>query len=250
MNDDEPAHWQQFRGTELGSLLTTLYGNPRPAVNYPKLKAKGGEFQPTSKYTSSGAKVVVPTKRNVSVAVPRLTGMSCAQEDQPTRRAPVDCIARRKQADKIKAEIDDIKMRDSYYRGPLTKEIGEREKDRYTQICAFKGGKALPDELTIPGGDAPFELAARKKEQQRRDQVYARRNPAKYGTQSLGSHPTSLSETEQLQEQIAAEINERREYLVAMRAENVNVDETTIRREIAQRVAELQKLDHVKGTTR
>ena len=132
--DDESAHWQQFRGTELGSLLTTLYGNPRPAVNYPKLKTKGGEFQPASKYTSSGAKVVVPTKRNVSVAVPRLTGMPCGQEEQPTRRAPVDCIARRKQADKIKAEIDDIKMRDSYYRGPMTKVINTRTVDFYDSV--------------------------------------------------------------------------------------------------------------------
>ena len=105
----------------------------------------------------------------------------------------------------------------------------------------------MPDELTIPGGDAPFELVARKKEQDRRNQVYARRNPTKYGIQSSGTLPSSLSETEQLQEQIAAEINERREYLMAMRAEKVNVDETTIRREIAQRVAELQKLDHVQG---
>ena len=39
---------------------------------------------------------------------------------------------------------------------------------------------ACLDELTCPAGDAPFELAARRVEKQRQDDMYKRRNPSKY----------------------------------------------------------------------
>jgi len=235
--DEEPANWQQFRGTELGTLLTSLYGNPRPAISYPKPKTKS--FAPTGRFSSSGTLPVPATKKNVTVAVPKPTGGSAPSER--ARPAPVDLIARRKGAGAIKAEMDEIQMRQAHYRGPLMREIGDREKDRFAQICAFKGGKALPEELTCPAGEAPFELADRRRERDRVQQVMMRRNPAKYAPAPAAP---VLSDAEQLKEQIASEINERRQYLEEMRSLKLKVaDEATLRGEIAQRVAELQKLE-------
>ena len=232
---DEPANWQQFRGTELGTLLTSLYGNPRPAINYPKPKTKS--FAPTGRFSNSGALPVPATKKNVVVAVPKPTAPHAARAVP----APVDLISRRKGADAIKAEMDEIQMRQAHYRGPLVREIGDREKDRFAQICAFKGGKALPEELTCPAGEAPFEVAERRRERDRVQQVMMRRNPAKYAPAPAAP---SLSDAEQLKEQIASEINERRQYLEEMRRENLKgTDEAQLRGEISQRIAELQKLE-------
>ena len=36
-----------------------------------------------------------------------------------------------------------------------------------------------PDELTCPAGDAPFELAERRKEKQRQEDMYKRKNPTR-----------------------------------------------------------------------
>ena len=246
-DDEMEPNWQQFRGTELGGLLQTIYGQPRPAINYPKPKTKA--FQPDGKFKSSGAAPIVATRRNVTVAVPRVGGAAASsssrtRDDDRPRPAPVDCIARRKQVDRIKAEQDEFKIQQTFYRGPMVREMGEREKDRCAQIFGFKGGKALPDELTCPAGDAPFELAEKRRERERVEKVMERRNPAKYAAMRQPTAPM-LSEVEQLKEQIVSEINERRSYLEDMRSQHLTTqNDVKIRGEISQRIAELHKLEN------
>jgi Uncharacterised protein family (UPF0193) len=237
--DGEEPHWQQFRGTELGGLLTSLYGRPTPEINYPKPKQKA--FQPSGKFLGAGTKVGArdprqATRRDVAIVIPKPTGGSQVQ-----RPAAVDCIARRRQADTIKAELDDIAMRISHYRPANTRAVDEREKERFAQICTYKGGKALPEGLVLPVGDAPFELAQKRAEQERLAKVRAKRFPNSVPI----SHPTQpLTPSEQLKEQIAAEINERREHLAEMRELGIKPqDERRIKQEIASRVSELERLE-------
>jgi hypothetical protein len=221
-DDDEfNPTWQSFRGSpELGGLLTALYGNPRATINYPKPK-QGSPFTPTTTFNSSGAtRGFSTTRRNVAVAVPRVggggSGSGSGSSSSPTRLAPVDCIARRRQASRIQEELEQAKEQQRHYRAPVAhRAAGDSEKERLSQIFGYKGGKALPEELTCPAGDAPFEIMAKKRERERLAKVLERRNP--FGA-SCPTAPAPLSELEQLKEQIASEINERRAFLQDMRA--------------------------------
>lgn len=42
----------------------------------------------------------------------------------------------------------DLKMRTESYRPAHIRPVGDAEKTRYGEICAFKGGKGLPENLT------------------------------------------------------------------------------------------------------
>ena len=224
-DDDFDPTWRSFRGSpEVGGLLTALYGQPRPEINYPR-PTQGAPFTPTTAFNSSGAtQGFTTTRRNVRVAVPRVGGggsgsMGGSSSSPTTRLAPVDCIARRRQASRIQEELDQAKEQQRYYRAPIAhRAAGDSEKERLAQIFGYKGGKALPEELTCPAGDAPFELMAKKRERERLVRVMERRNPV--GT-LRGTAPAPLSELEQLKEQIASEIDERRAFLQDMRAMGV-----------------------------
>ena len=130
MDDEQEPNWQQFRGTkELGGLLTTIYGNPVTPIKYPKLKTV--PFQPKGTFNSSGSKPITSTKRNVTVAVPKVGGGgSPAGKNQQSRPAAVDCIPRRKQTEKIEAELETMRLQQKYYRGGHVREVGDKEKDR------------------------------------------------------------------------------------------------------------------------
>ena len=235
MDEIEP-HWQNFRGTELGGLLTSLYGNPKPQINYPKPKRK--EFTPTVPFSSSIAKPEArdprtSTRRNVVVAVPK-PKVSTRQQ-----LAPVDLISRRKQNSVIRAELDDMRIRNTYYRPAHTKPIGEKEKEKLANIFSYKGGKGLPEELTNPVGETPDEYLQKKNEKERILRIREERNPEKYR-----NYKPILSDNEQLKEQIVSEINERREYIADMRHQGLPIrDEAKIKFEISQRVSELQKME-------
>jgi Uncharacterised protein family (UPF0193) len=234
----EQENWQQFRGSELGGLLSNIYGAPKAQINYPKLSKK--KFEPTEAFTSSGAKAHQPTKRNVIVAVPRV-GLE-KSKSRPSISA-VDCIARRKQESIIKAEIDDARMRQNYYRPAHKQTIGDHEKERLNQICQYKGGKILPDDLAYPVSDTPMEVAAIKKENERQSQLADRRHPGR-SLNSQAPPVSKMSNLEQMKEQVAGEINERIVHLESMRDMGLSSkDEIRIRSEISSRVAELKKLN-------
>lgn len=230
--------WQEFRGSELGGLLSSLYGAPKVQIDYPKLTKK--KFEPTAAFSSSGTKVREVTKRNVSVVVPKV-GLG-KSGPRPTVAA-VDCIARRKQESTIKAELDDIRMRQNYYRPAHKQVIGDHEKERLNQICTYKGGKILPDNLSYPVSETPMEIAAIKKERDRNDQVRRKKAPQRADSM-VATRGSVLSDLEQMKEQVASEIDERRIHLENMRTMGMSVgDESRIRGEISLRIAELQELD-------
>jgi hypothetical protein len=231
-------NWKQFQGTELGGLMSQIYGNQRPVINYPKPKAKKNPL-PAKDWVAAGNKAdaVDPhktTRRAVNIDVPKL---GKATNDNSLK--PVDLINKRRSADTIKVEMDDIKYRQSHFRPAYVQPMSsDSEKDRLNQIFTFKGGKGLPENLTHPVGEAPFEAAQRRKEQQRVDAIRDRRSGA---PQRRISAP--LSESEQMAQQITAEIDERRNYLEEMRDIGVKSDqETRIRSEIARKVEELNRL--------
>ncbi len=96
----------------------------------------------------------------------------------------------------------------------------------------------MPENLTHPVGEAPFEAQQRRKEKERVDAIREKRGG---GVPVRRSAP--LSETEQLAQQITGEINERRSYLEEMRDLGVKSDqENKIRMEIARKVEELNRL--------
>lgn len=214
---DEPMdNWRQFQGTELGSLLGSIYGAQKPKINYPKPKlqrnvAKPQEFIPggASIHSSDPRK---STRRQVDVAVPKLTGGRTLSNQEIQ---PIDIIPRRKSADVIQVELDEIRLRQERYRPANVIPISsDTEKDRLSQIFTFKGGKGLPEELTMPVGDCPFEVIERKKERARLDAIRVKRGLA---VVSNTSAKTPLSANELLAQQITEEINERANHLEDMR---------------------------------
>jgi hypothetical protein len=251
----EMNNWRQFQGTELGSLMSQLYGNKnKPKINYPKPQSKGS-LVPSKKFIPGGAKIDAEdprkvTRRPVNIAVP-------TRFKEPTEALnPIDIINRRKSADTIKLEIDDIKMRQSHYRPAYVQPIsGDAEKERLNQIFTFKGGKGLPQELTHPEGEMPLEVAARRKEEERMDAVRQKKGlgPSAATLRSMKSSAqsyngargrASMSVNEQLADQVSREIEERRQHLAEMRELGmIKPDkERALVNEIARKVEELKEL--------
>jgi hypothetical protein len=207
---EETESWKQLRGTELGGLLSSIYGKSAPLVNYPKITKKK-TFEPTGTFSSSGAKVQASTKRNITVAVPKF-GQNKSNGRPPI--AAVDLIAKRKQESIIRAELDDIKMRNQHYRPAHSHLVGESEKDKLNQINTYKGGKILPPASSYPIGETPLEIAAKIAKE--KDEMKYRRNSSN-SSSSIRKAPV-LSDLELLKEQVADEINERRLHLESMKS--------------------------------
>ena len=152
MVDHELNAWKQFHGTELGSVLAGLYGNQnKPKINYPK---------PKSKHIDNSSKKFIPgggnpnasdprqsSRRNVNISVPKFSSNSetskvgsYCNESIGEIVLPIQIINRRKSAESIKLEMDDIRMRQNHYRPAYVKPYSsEAEKERLNQIFTFKG---------------------------------------------------------------------------------------------------------------
>ena len=164
--EEEMNNWKQFQGTELGSLMSSIYGNQnRPKINYPKPKTKpmtkeqmekGFHYAGSKPGASDPRKV---TRTNVKVNVPkkfqgkRSHNIVETLEERDDSFGMIDIVPKRRQAERIKEELDDIAMRNSSYRPAHRPGYStDVEKDKFSQICTFKGGKGLPKELTLPKG--------------------------------------------------------------------------------------------------
>lgn len=244
-------NWKQFQGTELGSLMSQIYGNQnKPKINYPSLKSKSTKPIEHKTFIPGGGKIDAEdprkaTRRIVNIDVPR--NFNARNENVK----PIDVINRRRSADVIKSEIDEIKMRQSHYRPANVKPIsGAEEKERLNQIFTYKGGKGLPKDLTHPEGEMPLELEFRRKEAERADAVRIKRGLApKSGMLAINGNAARkaaapMSESEQLAEHIRAEIEERRVHLEEMKAIGALKPEKErhLKLEIARKVAELEAI--------
>ena len=131
-------NWKQFQGTELGSLLGSIYGSKKVSINYPKIKTQkstvsleDSTWRPTiNKPDSRDPRKA--TRTNVDISVPKMKGGASQQS-----LALIDCIPKRKNEQNIKNEIDEIKYRQALYRPSLGPNRGDAEKvifNNYTNI--------------------------------------------------------------------------------------------------------------------
>ncbi len=245
MKEEKMDNWKQFQGSELGTLMAGLYGGKknRPNIVYPKVKKSKpvdpGKWRPVSNLPGA----VDPrktTRRNVKVNVPKGFGN---KYEVPSL---IDCISRRKNESNIKEEIEDIQMRQKHYRPAHTRLIsGENEKEKLSQIFTHKGGVCLPEELRAIESEAPFEIERRIKKEKQMQARQALVNQRKGLPSALDVMPTKvLGHSENMANQITQEIDERVDYLEAMKGmkQLQKQDEKRIQGEIRARIVELHKL--------
>ena len=118
----------------------------------------------------------------------------------------------------IKVEIDDAQMRIDHYRPAYQRPVAtEDEKNRLNEICTFRGGKSLPEEMTFPAMDMlPSEFRAKQKEQERIDKARRRRAGMPEEAAAAPAAGSSLPKDSSLVEHICGEIEERRQFLEDM----------------------------------
>jgi hypothetical protein len=243
MDEEKMDNWRQFQGTELGGLMSQLYGSQKPKINYPKPKRRNSDSNTSATFIPAGAKIGSSDPRSISktkvhVAVPK------RKQSSSSLIPLIECIPKRRSESVIKKEIDDIKTREMYYRPAHVKPVStESEKNRLSELCEYKGGKALPAALIAPIRETPTEILTRKKEIERIENIRNNRTGLNQMHTSI-KKTRELSHKEQLAEQIANEIDERRQYLVTMKdAGLLPEEEIRISNEIRKRIQELSRLE-------
>ena len=166
---------------------------------------------------------------------------------QGSSYAAIDFVEKRKTGSVIHSEIEDMKMRGESYRPPHQRPVDEAEKCRFSEVCAYRGGKGLPAEMTAVTMEVlPSEQLAKLKEQERLDQVRRRRaGLPEHDAPAPGPKCGPLGGTRgALAETIVAEIEERRQHLSDMDAMGTrSKNEREIAIEKQNRVIELRLLD-------
>lgn len=245
--EEKMDNWKQFQGTDLGSLMGSIYGNEnKPKINYPKPKSKAKALPPSAPFLPGGAKAGASDPRKATKVDKKVNVPTVGRGGGGRTHSKVDFIPHRRSESSSKAEIEDINMRQQHFRPAYVKAVStEAEKDKYSQICTYKGGKGLPAEMTHPQGEAPFERAQKKQEADR--MRLAREKHALKRGQVPTAAPRAapaLSHQENLATQISAEIQERCDYLDEMTAMGATPAEmATVRGEISKRVAELKVIE-------
>ena len=226
-------------------------------MNVPLPRRAGKSKVPTESWRPGGgsAAAVDPRKATRNLAKERtVPTVRRARSERAYSR--IDFVERKKTTAVIQGELDDARMRTGAYRPAHVRPIGESEKERFGEICAYKGGKILPKELTgITLDVMPHERAAKAKEAERIRKVRRRRAglPEEDPEEELARLMASQAKTKgngggqkaALAEQLGVEIEERRQYLADLeQAGEQNFDaERRIAMEISQRVGELRRVD-------
>lgn len=270
---NQPQHWKVFdRKTEAGRLLARLYGisskiGMDAPIQYPKLKTRKSDLSTCQWKVGNNANhnpdsTVAAINSRIkakSVHVPKV-GKSRKSFGQSSYQnlALVDIIPKRKSVQKCREEILQTEERITAYRPPNRTCLAEVEKNRLNDIFTFKGGSALPTELTCPEGPMPEEVKWKEKEMERVEKAKARRRSKLYGEDKLASSNQVLALqkenrpdktiSEQLENQIVREIEERRIFQREMEDTDCG-DKTrnTIAKEISSRIMQLKKLNPSKG---
>jgi hypothetical protein len=249
MANNENA-WKAFdTSSEAGRLLRKIYGNKPPPVNVPLPRKSATSKVPTEGWRPVSNRLDSQDPRNATRSQIKEQSVKAPRPARkPSTYSRIDFVERKKSGADIQDELKDLKMRTEAYRPAHIRPVGESEKTRYGEICAYKGGKALPEEMTAISLDVlPSEQLAKAKEEKRINEVRRRRaglpeqveidpNIKKQGP--LGGKKGELAET------ILSEIEERRQHLQEM--ENLgqkSSNERQIAMEIQNRVDELRKLD-------
>jgi len=248
----EPEHWRQFQGSELGSLLSGLYGgkNSRPVISYPKPKqrkagAPRGKWLPVNnEVTSTDPRKT--TRRDKKVNVPSVG------RKQYGDISLIDCVPRRKNEIVIAGEMDELRMQNSHYRPAHFQVRGDAEKERLSQVFGYKGGVCLPEEMTNIPSQAPYEIAEKRRKM---EAMAAKRKNFPQFRNALDGHPSAgpgmrtkvsqLTHDENMANQISTEIDERVEYLNEMKEAGAldKSEQARLQQEIAARIQELKGYD-------
>jgi len=148
MSADEEQNWRQFQGSELGSLLSSIYGRPQTNIKYPKVATRRAEARDIWRPIANKPGAVDPrsaSRREVAVEVPKMRGGRSF-----SRPALIDCVPKRRNESEIRSELQTIKLQQTHYRPAHFAARGDAEKERVSEIFTYKGGKGLPEELTVP----------------------------------------------------------------------------------------------------
>ena len=260
-HNDENNAWRAFdTSSEAGRLLRQIYGNKNPPVNVPLPRRSGKSRLPTDGWrpVNNGSGQVDPRKATRNLAAERRVATVRRPRAAPTY-SRIDFVERRKTGAVIHAQLEDTRMRTEAYRPAHVRPIGDAEKERFGEICAFKGGRGLPEELTAVTLDVlPHEQRARAKEAERVHAVRRRRAglPETDPEEALSALVAAEAAKKKQQqgggkgamvEQLRSEIEERRAYLaeleVAGELGHAGNTERRVAMEISNRVSEMRRID-------
>lgn len=260
---EKEDNWKQFLGSELGTVLSGIYGNQRPKINYPAPKKKTFDpakhkFLPVNGHVNNvqHQDPRKTTRRDTRGKVSVPTGF---KGEASANRGPFDpmvIVPSRKGYNEIKKEMEYENSRQRAYRPPVnTYKIGEDEKERFGQICAYKGGKGLMQgAIDLPRDKTPYELAQNRRRIEQEANFKSTRRLGPNASRQRGVSPITVppaSSTsgascgqEDLHDQIVTEINERADYLEEMEAlgELSKAEKKRLQGEIRSRTLELERL--------
>lgn len=158
----------------------------------------------------------------------------------------VDLVPRRKHRDTIEAELRAAQVDVEQYRPPLRKAVStDKHKLLLQNQFTYKGGKALPEELTMPPivGHIPLALQMNRDDDVGRARRRAGTLP---GAQAASHNPESilLAEYERTFDEMARTVEERKEFLARMRELGQGAQhEAVVLAEIREQVREMERLD-------
>jgi hypothetical protein len=226
-----------FDGTTAGRLLSSLYANQKPKINYPKLRTKTSNTEEKPKFIPGGAK---PGHHDCRIANKKSTFEARAKKKAPTvgmgKRpdwAPIDFVQHRKREGAIVADAKEAARRDYWGAGHGKKSVSTvEEKDRLQRINTYGGGKALPDEMMLGQMDMPKRASELRLRNGKMDTA----------------KPVVLKKKEkgpaELFDQIVLEVQERKDFLDQMTALGKEAEwKSSVEAEIRERVADMERLN-------
>ena len=276
MEETSTATQQQslnaFRNTEAGRLMARLYGHntatKRSAasqINYPVLTNSKNNRPKRNESTwrnehqwravNSANRLCDPRRSEFdwckarSVHVPSFRRK--LRQGYPSK---VDIIPKRKSAQECQGDIQQHAMlREAYRPGNTSGFSTDAEKNRLNEIFTYKGGCALPEDLTNPVESmTPSERMWRENEQKRLDRIKFKRRANGSGMENVQNtvlidedkNRSKKNTKDMLFDHIVNEIKERREY--QMELEELGAGDGTRRdvaTEIASRISRLKQID-------
>ena len=201
-----------------------------PNISYPKLKSREDDLSMRCPWNR---KLKEKTEIKV-VKVPKV-GQHKNVETKAGSLLHVSSIPRRKSEKSCKESVEEIYVKSRNYRPPnkVTNVSDVSEKERLSEINAYGGGKALPNELTMPKQSPPSEIKRRLHPKDELDND--NKGQVDGGTSTMT-------------EQIINEIEDRRKFQIEM--EKIGKGDFTRDRtvkEISDRMTELMRLDKTKA---